>query len=139
MVYKALLWTDVFWISYIKWCKFYNNNLPVVLGNIKRSTLKLVNPEYEDWAFQRTDSLSIHFLVYFSEMSSYFLMNTNKRKVRKCLKCIKEFSRRFDLTNGEYFVNFPRDFCNNCQGYTFWKIALSSFSIFHTKIFYMSK
>ena len=29
MVYKALLWRDVFWISYIKLYKFYNNLLDV--------------------------------------------------------------------------------------------------------------
>ena len=50
MVYKALLWTDTFWISYIKWFKFYNNNLSVVLGNKQGGTLKLVNPKQEDWA-----------------------------------------------------------------------------------------
>ena len=31
--HKALLWTDVLWISLIKWYKFYNNNLSVVLGS----------------------------------------------------------------------------------------------------------
>ena len=41
------------------------------------------------------DSLSLNFLVYFAEMSSYFSMKTNKRKVRKFLKCVKNFSRRF--------------------------------------------
>ena len=30
MVYKALLWRDVFWISYIKLYKFYNNLLDVI-------------------------------------------------------------------------------------------------------------
>ena len=29
-------------------------------------------------------------------------MKTNKRKVRKCLKCVKQSSRRFDLANGKY-------------------------------------
>ena len=33
MVYKALLRTDVFSISYIKWYKFYKNNLLVVSGS----------------------------------------------------------------------------------------------------------
>ena len=33
-------------------------------------------------------------------------MRTNKRKVRKCLKCVKEFSRRFDLENEEYMSIF---------------------------------
>ena len=48
------------------------------------------------------DSLSLNFLVYFDRMSSYFSMKTNKRKVRKCLNCVKEFSGRFDLANGKY-------------------------------------
>ena len=39
MVYKALLWTDVFWMSYIKWCKFYNNSLLVVSGSKQEGTL----------------------------------------------------------------------------------------------------
>ena len=45
MVYKALLGTNIFWISYIKWYKFYSNNLSVVLGSKQGGTLKL-----EDWA-----------------------------------------------------------------------------------------
>ena len=32
LVCKVFLWTGIFWISYIKWYKFYNNNLSVVLG-----------------------------------------------------------------------------------------------------------
>ena len=46
MVYKALLWTEVFWKPYIKWYKFYNNNLSVVFGG----TLELVTPKHSDWA-----------------------------------------------------------------------------------------
>ena len=38
-------------------------------------------------------------LVYFAEMSSYFSVKT-KKKVGKCLKCMKEFLCRFDLANG---------------------------------------
>ena len=52
------------------------------------------------------DSLSLNFLVYFDRMSSYFSMKTNKRKVRKCLKYTKEFSRRFDMGNGKYLSIF---------------------------------
>ena len=33
-------------------------------------------------------------------------MKTNKRKVRTCLKCVKEFLRRFDLENGKYLLIF---------------------------------
>ena len=52
------------------------------------------------------DSLSLNFLVYFDRMSTYFSMKTNKRKVRKCLKYTKEFSRRFDMGNGKYLSIF---------------------------------
>ena len=38
MVYKTLLWTYVFWLSYIKWYKFCNNNLSV-LGSKQGGTL----------------------------------------------------------------------------------------------------
>ena len=43
------------------------------------------------------DSLCLNFLVYFAEISSYFPMKTNKRKVWK---------RRFDLANGKYLSLF---------------------------------
>ena len=33
-------------------------------------------------------------------------MKTNERKVRKCLKCVKEFLRRFDLANEKYLSIF---------------------------------
>ena len=36
------------------------------------------------------DSLSFNFLVYSVEISSYLSMKTNKRKVKKCLKCVQE-------------------------------------------------
>ena len=39
-------------------------------------------------------------------MSRYFSTKTNKRKVRKCLKCVKEYSHRFDLANGKYLSIF---------------------------------
>ena len=52
------------------------------------------------------DSYSLNFLVYFVEMSSYFLMKANKRKVRECLKWVKEFSRRFDFANLGIFSIF---------------------------------
>ena len=59
MVYNGLLWTDVFWISHIKW---YNNNLPVVLRNEQGGKLKLVNLQNEDWvSIQIADSLSLSF------------------------------------------------------------------------------
>ena len=52
------------------------------------------------------NSLSLKFLVYFAEMSNYCSMKTNKRKVRKSLKCVKEYLRRFDLKNGKYLSVF---------------------------------
>ena len=42
-------------------------------------------------------TLSLTFLFCFLLRLSYFLMKTNKRKVRKSLKCVKEFSRTFFL------------------------------------------
>ena len=56
------------------------------------------------------DSLSLNFLVCLVEMSSYFSMETNKRKVRKCLKCMKGFLHIFDLKNRKYFSVF-QGFC----------------------------
>ena len=41
------------------------------------------------------DSLSLNVLVYFAKISSHFPMKINKRKIRKCFRCLKEFSRRF--------------------------------------------
>ena len=108
-VYKVLLWADVFWISYIK---FHNNNLSVILG-IKqggRWTSKYEggpwNPKHEDYASIQLLTLSLNFLVYFTKMSSYFLMKTGKRKVRKYLKWSKKYSQRFDLANGKYLPIF---------------------------------
>ena len=96
-----------FWMSYIKWYKFYNNNLLVVLGSTRGATWKLVNPNERRLNVNSiADSLSLNVLVYFVEMSSYFSMKANKRKVWKCLKCVNEFSRRFDLANGKYLSIF---------------------------------
>ena len=53
------------------------------------------------------DSLGLIFPVYFSEISSYFLTKTNKRKVRKWLKREKIFSCRFEMANAKYFPIFP--------------------------------
>ena len=52
------------------------------------------------------DSLNLNFLVYFAYMSSCFSMKTNKRKVRKYFKCVKEYSRRLNLANGKYLSIF---------------------------------
>ena len=48
-----------------------------------------------------TGSLCLNFFAYFAEMSLSFLMKINKRKAWKCLKSVKEFSRRFDLENAK--------------------------------------
>ena len=56
------------------------------------------------------DSLGLIFPVYFSEISSYFLTKTNKRKVRKWLKREKIFSCRFEMANAKYFPIFPEVF-----------------------------
>ena len=76
MICKALLWTDVFWISYIKWYKFYNNNLLVVLGtaNLKPQTRKLIVNSF-------AGSLIFNFLGYFAEMSSYFQWKKTEQKL----------------------------------------------------------
>ena len=67
MVYKVLLWTDVFWILCRKWYKFYNNNLSVVLLSKQGGTVKLVNArterQFSCWLF-----LSLNFFVYFTEI-----------------------------------------------------------------------
>ena len=105
MVYKALLWTDVFWISYIKWYKFYNKNLSVVLGSKQRGTLKLLNPKHEDWMSIELLTLSV-LSFSFTLPRCQAIFQWKQTKVRKCLKCAKEFSRRFDLVNGKYLPNF---------------------------------
>ena len=82
MVYKVLLWTDVFSISYIKEYKFYNNNLWVVLGNKQGRTLKIVNPKHEDWASIQLLTLSVLlFLVFFAKANAYI----NIQKIQNIL------------------------------------------------------
>ena len=51
-------------------------------------------------------SLSLNVYFYFVEMPNYFSIKTKKRKVGKCLKCVKEDSRRFELINGKYLSIF---------------------------------
>ena len=55
---------DVFWISFIKWYKFYNNNLLVVLGSKQKGTFKLVIPKHEDWASVQLPTLSVSTFLY---------------------------------------------------------------------------
>ena len=77
-----------FLILYKKCYKFYDTNLSVLKRPRSKQgeTLKLVNPKQKDWVPIELLTLSFNFLVYFAEMSSYFSMKTNKRKVRKRLK-----------------------------------------------------
>ena len=79
----------VFLILYKKCYKFYDTNLSALKRPRSKQgeTLKLVNPKQKDWVSIELLTLSFNFLVYFAEMSSYFSMKTNKRKVRKRLKC----------------------------------------------------
>ena len=42
-------------------------------------------------------------------------MKTNKRKVRKCLNYVKEFSGRFDSVNGKYLLIFVEVFARTVQ------------------------
>ena len=49
-------------------------------------------------------TLCFNFLVYFKEMSSYYSMKAHKRKVRKCLKSVKEFLHRSDLVNQNFVI-----------------------------------
>ena len=148
MVCKALLWTDVFWISYINWYKFYNINLLVVLGSKQGGTLKLVNLKLAGWASIQLLTLSLTFLVCFTEMSSHFSIKTNKRKVRKYPKYMMEFSFRFDLANGKCLSNFLGIFFifwtlhRDCyltsrkrKKKILWKIVLSSFQFSKQKYY----
>ena len=83
------------------------------------TTLKLGNSKHEGWASIQLLTLCLNFLVYFAEVSSYFSMKTNKRKVRKCFNCMKEFLHKSDLANGKYLSILLGFFSKNCQGYTF--------------------
>ena len=112
MAYTAILWTDIFWISYIKWYKPYSNNLSIVLGSKQAGggggggVLKLVKPKHKDWAsIQFADSLCSELSCVLCWDVKLFFNKTSKRKVRKYLKCVKEFSRRFDLANGSFVID----------------------------------
>ena len=104
MVYKALLWTDAFWMSYRKWCKCYSNNLLVVLRSKQKGKLKLVNPKHEDSACVNSISDSLSLIT--------FLFNLPRRPVifqwkqTKCFRSVKEFLHRFDSVNEKYLSIF---------------------------------
>ena len=66
MIYKALLWTDVFWISYIKWYIFYNNNLLFFFNiTVKQSLLSLLQHNSKNKKF-----LSFFFAAFVFRMGS---------------------------------------------------------------------
>ena len=57
MFYKVHLWTEVFWISYIKWYKFYNNNLSVVSVSKQGGRCNSWTPKHEDWGSRVSSTL----------------------------------------------------------------------------------
>ena len=77
-----------------------------VLGSKHGETLKLVNPKHEEWASIHLLTLLVFTSCLFADMPSYFLTKANKRKVRRCPKCVKEFSCRFDLANRKCLLVF---------------------------------
>ena len=96
MVYKALLWTDVFLISYIKWYKFYSNDLSVVLGSKQGGTLKLVNPKHENWASIQLLSLSVlTFLFSLPSCQVIFQWKQTNEKLGNALKAWRNFHDTF--------------------------------------------
>ena len=113
MVYKALLWTDIFWISYIKWEKFYNNNLSFVLGSKQGGS--------------------------HSHMRLFYVMKSN---LLYNVFILKYFSMKYKyrtLHGGYYYIITKNKTTRKRKTNILWKIVLSSFSIFHTKILYMTK
>ena len=62
MVYKVLLWTDVFWISYIIWYKFYSNNLSIVLGSKQRGYVETCELQTRFQAFSNIFKTLLAFL-----------------------------------------------------------------------------
>ena len=96
---------QTFWISYIKWYKFDNNNLSV-LGSRQEETLKLVNPKHEDWASTQLLTLCLNLprcQLFFEE---------NKTKVRKYLKgCVCYiFASFFCISKREHSWNKEKKF-----------------------------
>ena len=59
-------------------------------------------------------------------------MKTNKRRVRKCLASVREFSHRFDLAKRKYLSIFLGIFCINSQGYKHFGQVIN-FREFHLK------
>ena len=100
-------WSTKHFYEQTFWYNFYNINQSVVLGSKPGGKVETHEPQTRRLSSNSSvDSLSLNFPVYFGQMLNYFSIKTNKRKVRKCLKCVMEVSRRFDLANGKYLPNF---------------------------------
>ena len=67
-------------------------------GVNKRRTLKHMSLNHEDWASTQ--------LLIFSVLTFLFTLSRCQVIFKKCLKCMMEFSRRFDLANWKYSSNF---------------------------------
>ena len=79
-----------FWISYIKWYKFYDNDLSVVLGS--KQGWRWIELSVNSIA----DSLGLNFLVYFVEMQVIFQWKQTKDKLGNGSSARKDFC--LDLT-----------------------------------------
>ena len=112
MVYKALL---------------LNRRFLNITENDTNSTLKTywsfqgVNKRgrWNSWTPNSKTDRQLDFWLSQSSRDVKLFFNENKKKVTKCLKCVKEFLHRFDLANEKYFSIFLRVFCKNRQSYTF--------------------
>ena len=100
----------------------------VVIGSKQGGTLKPVNPKHEDWASIQLLTLSVWTFLFSLDVKLFY----NEKKKWKCFKCMKEFSHRFNLANG-------KETSRKRKTNILWRIALSSFSILHTKLFYTTK
>ena len=103
-------------LNNIKWYKFYNNNLLVVLGRKKEGTLKLVNLKHEEWVSIQLLSLSVlTFLLtlLICQVIFQWKKKQNKTKGNSLKRNALNVSRKFCvnlLGKWEIFVNFPRGF-----------------------------
>ena len=91
MVYKALPSAHFFWMSYIKWYKFYNNNSSVILGSKKRGMLKLVNPKHEHWASTQLLTLSLLTLFTLPRFKVMFHWKQTREKLGNAWSAWRNF------------------------------------------------
>ena len=116
MVYKALLWTYSFWISYINWYKFNNNNLSFALGSKQGGTSKLMIHKHEEWASIQLLTHSV--LTFLFTLSRYQVILLWKQRSGNALSAWRNFHEIW-LGQWEIFLNCPIGFCKKCQAYTF--------------------